>query len=280
MYIGGNHVGRTQTAHGGKEPQACANSSTSIPIPSGSELTGRAESGHSREEIFWPPADCHRPRIHSRPPPKAPAGSSMKCAWRNYCFGRKAAVPQCPGSRTVEPPPTATADRNRDLRGTGAEQTYLRMTNRTAMARPNRKGLAYCFGRAAAALHGKRHSDHDPVLRTVRNPRALQPKRLCPALELTGKEDPLGVGLLALCIQPDGLEQLLLNVKKRTAPGGTARSLTYGGGRALWGVSAPPSEEITIRPSFSLRADAKAYIRFAWKAALPQRLRHRHSRLR
>ena len=73
--------------------------------------------------------------------------------------------------------------------------------------------------------------------------------------------DPLSVGLVAPCIQRDGLEELLLNVKKRTAPGGTARSLTYRRGTpTLGGVSAPPSAEITIRPSFSLRADAKAYI--------------------
>jgi hypothetical protein len=66
----------------------------------------------------------------------------------------------------------------------------------------------------------ERHSDHDPVLRTVRNPRAAQPKRLCPALELTGKEDPLGVGLLALCIQQDGLDEPLLNVKSERPPEG------------------------------------------------------------
>ena len=69
-------------------------------------------------------------------------------------------------------------------------------------------------------MHGKRHSDHDPVLRTVRNPRAVQPKRLGPALELAGKEDPLGVGLLALCIQQDCLDELLLNVKSERPPEG------------------------------------------------------------
>src|SRR5512132_1799121 len=37
-----------------------------------------------------PPADC--PHEYIAVPPRAPAGSSMKCAGRNYCFGREAAV--------------------------------------------------------------------------------------------------------------------------------------------------------------------------------------------
>ena len=45
----------------------------------------------------------------------------------------------------------------------------------------------------------------------------------------------------------------LLNVKKRTAPGGTARSLTYRRGRVFTGCQRALSAEITIHPGFSLR---------------------------
>ena len=56
---------------------------------------------------------------------------------------------------------------------------------------------------------------------------------------LARQEDPVGVGLLALCIQQDGLDKLLFKVKKRTAPGGTARSQTHRRGTRTRGVNVP-----------------------------------------
>jgi hypothetical protein len=77
-----------------------------------------------------------------------------------------------------------------------------------------------------------------------RPPNCSQPACLTTQAPLSGprtnrKEDPLSVGLLALCIQQDGLDELLFKVKKRTAPAGTARSQTHRRGTRTRGVNAP-----------------------------------------